>query len=249
MRDVSVVLPTFEEHRTVGSVIEAVLDIPRCGDIEIVVVDDSPTPRTRSAVHSRYAEDSRVRYATGRQAGLAQAILDGFELADGECYVVLDADGQHPPRRIRNLLDRLGVGADLAIASRYLDGGDVAPDWSWQRRVVSMGATTLAKLAVPTARKLTDPLSGFFAVDADVVDPVRGELNPAGYKILLELLVRCPIHEIAEVPYSFGARVDGESNLGAREFVDYLRHLGRLSVAARRSNVRVVPCEVVDDVA
>jgi dolichol-phosphate mannosyltransferase len=243
-RDVSVVLPTYEEHRTVCSVIEAARGVLEDRDYEIVVVDDSATTRTADVIHDTYHHDARVRWRHRDGSGLASAVLDGFGMADGERYVVLDADGQHPPRRIYNLLVRLDAGADLAVCSRHVDGGQVAGEWPAYRRLISQGAETLAQLAVPTARKLSDPMSGYFAVEAEAVDGVRDRLRPSGYKILLELVARCPIREIAEVPYTFEEREEGSSNLGPREYARYVRHLARLSVPARRDSVRVVAEEV-----
>jgi len=243
-RSVSVVLPTFEEHRTVGGVIEAVRGVLEDRDYEIVVVDDSETWRTVEALEERYFTDARVTWLHREKSGLASAVLDGFDIAHGDRYVVLDADGQHPPRRVANLLYRLDDGADLAVCSRHVDGGQVAGEWPTHRRVISRGAETLAQLAVPTARKLSDPMSGYFAVEADVVDPVRERLRPHGYKILLELVARCPVREIAEVPYTFEERDEGASNLGPREYARYVRHLARLTVPARRDSVRVVSPEV-----
>jgi len=243
-RSVSVVLPTYEEHRTVGGVIEAVRDVLEDRDYEIVVVDDSETMRTVNVIRECYDDDPRVRLYPRHQSGLASAVLVGFQFADGDRYAVLDADGQHPPRRVANLLYRLDDGADLAVCSRHVDGGQVAGEWPVHRRLISRGAETLAQLAVPTARKLSDPMSGYFAVEADVVDPVRERLRPSGYKILLELVARCPVREIAEVPYTFEEREEGTSNLGPREYARYIRHLARLTVPARRDSVQVVTPEV-----
>jgi dolichol-phosphate mannosyltransferase len=244
MTDVAVVLPTYQESQTIGSVIEAARDAVGDRDYSILVVDDSPDDRTASAVRNRYVTDDRVRVWHRQGDGLASAVLEGFDRAEGDRYVVLDADGQHPPRRIRNLLYRLDDGADLAVCSRHVDGGEVAGEWPTHRRCISRGAETLAQLAVPTARKLSDPMSGYFAVEADVVDPVRERLRPSGYKILLELVARCPVREIAEVPYTFEERDEGASNLGPREYARYVRHLARLTVPARRDSVRVVSPEV-----
>jgi dolichol-phosphate mannosyltransferase len=239
-----VILPTYEEHRTICSVIEAARSVLDSRDYEIVVVDDSPTTRTVDVVHDAYHHDARVDWLHRQGDGLASAVLEGFDCAEGDRYVVLDADGQHPPRRVANLLYRLDAGADLAVCSRHVEGGQVAGDWPTHRRLISQGAEALAQLAVPTARKLSDPMSGYFAVEADVVDPVRERLRPSGYKILLELVARCPIREIAEVPYTFEERDEGASNLGPREYARYAQHLARLTVPARRDSVRVVSGEV-----
>jgi dolichol-phosphate mannosyltransferase len=241
--EVSVVLPTLDEPQTVAGVIEAARSVLEDRDHEVVVVDDSPTRATVDVLKERYDEEPRVLWEHRQGDGLASAVLRGFELAEGRRYVVLDADGQHPPRRIRNLLVRLDAGADLAVCSRHVDGGSVAGDWPLHRQLVSQGADALARLAVPTARKLSDPMSGYFAVEADVVDGVRERLRPSGYKILLELLARAPVREVAEVPYSFEERAAGESALGAREYARYVEHLVRLSVPARRESVHVVTAE------
>jgi len=161
-------------------------------------------------------------------------VIRGFEAAAGETYVVCDADGQHPPAAALELAHRVAYdGADLAIGSRHTPDGEVAEAWPMGRRIISLGADYLARAAVPPARGLTDPLSGLFAVDAAVVDPALDRLDPAGYKVLLELLARCPIDEVVEVGYRF-APADSNSNLGPREYARYLRHLGRLSVPSRR---------------
>ncbi|WP_435067707.1 polyprenol monophosphomannose synthase [Haloplanus sp. C73] len=243
-RAVTVVLPTYDERQTICSVIEAVRGILEDRDYEIVVVDDSPTSRTVDVVHDAYHHDARVRWRHRGGSGLASAVLEGFDVAAGERYVVLDADGQHPPRRIVNLLHRLDAGADIAICSRHVDGGQVAGDWPTHRHLISRGAEALAQLAVPTARKLSDPMSGYFAVEADVVEPVRERLRPSGYKILLELVARCPVREIAEVPYTFEQRIDGASSLGPREYLKYANHLIRLTIPSRRQSVQVVTPEV-----
>lgn len=242
-REVSVVLPTFEEHRTVGGVVEAARSVLSERDYEIVVVDDSETRRTVEVLADRYHDDPRVRWYRRGGSGLASAVLEGFDRARGERYVVLDADGQHPPRRVHNLLVHLDAGADVAVCSRHVDGGEVAGEWPLHRRVISAGADGLARLAVPTARKLSDPMSGYFAVEADVVDGVRERLRPSGYKILLEILARAPVRQIAEVPFTFDERDAGESNLGMREYARFARHLARLSIPARRESVRVVSAD------
>jgi len=225
---VSAILPTYEEPDTAPDIVATLREY---GVGEVVVVDDSPTRATVEAVLEAVPETTIIRRGGD---GLAAAVIRGFEAASGETYVVCDADGQHPPAAALELAHRVAYdGADLAIGSRHTPDGEVAEAWPMQRRIISLGADYLARAAVPPARGLTDPLSGLFAVDAAVVDPALERLAPAGYKVLLELLARCPVEEVVEVGYRF-APADSESNLGAREYVRYLRHLGRLSVPSRR---------------
>lgn len=72
-------------------------------------------------------------------------------------------------------------------------------------------------------------MSGFFAVRTAAVDP--GELRPRGFKILLEMLVRNPGLRVAEVPFTFAKRQDGDSKASGREAVRYLRQLAGLRMA------------------
>lgn len=240
MVEVSVVVPTYQESETIAGVVEAVRD-NLAVDHEVIVVDDSPDPATYAVVDELPSRPGSwvsiwKRWPQHQSTDLSSAVLQGFDVAEGDRYVVLDGDGQHPPRKVSNLLLRLEGGADVAIASRHADGGGVDDDWPLHRRVVSTGAAALSKAAVPQARPLTDPMSGFFAVRADVVDPVRAQLRPHGYKVLLELLARCPVEDVQEVPYTFQKRAGGGSNLGPREYVRFALHLGRLVVPSRRSS-------------
>lgn len=246
-RDVAAIVPTFGESQTIASVVEGLRDAlaPRY-DWSVLVVDDTPDISTVEILEERYRNDPRVAWYHRQGSGLSSAVLEGFDRADARWYAVLDGDGQHPPARVRNLVGRLEQGADLAVASRHVDGGRVAGEWPTHRRLISYGADVLARAAVPTARKLSDPMSGFFAVDAELVDAVRDRLDPCGFKILLELCARAPIGEIHEVPYTFEERVGGESSLGPPEYARYVRHLARLSIPARRASVRVVSGEVGD---
>jgi dolichol-phosphate mannosyltransferase len=147
----------------------------------------------------------------------------------------MDADGQHPVGSTLSCIRAVQDGADLCAGTRHNEQGSVADDWPLWRRAVSHGATALAWGAVPPARNVSDPMSGMFAVRRDVVEAVRDQLRPAGYKIMLELLARCPLDRVEERGYTFKERSAGGSNLGAQEYVDYVRHLARLSVPSRQS--------------
>jgi dolichol-phosphate mannosyltransferase len=96
--------------------------------------------------------------------------------------------------------------------------------------VLSRGSSTLAKLLFPSQlRRVTDPMSGFFLVRRERL--VAHTLHADGFKILLEVLARCAPLRVAEVPYTFGDRVAGDSKASLREGFRYLRHLLRLRLA------------------
>jgi len=228
---VSAIIPTYCEADTAPAVIE---QLQAHGITETIVVDDSPTLATAHAIR---AADPDTTVIHRSDDGLASAVLRGFAAATGEVYLVGDGDGQHPPAAAAEIAATVSnTPADLVLGTRHADGGRVADDWPAHRRLISRGADLLARAAVPPARAVSDPMTGLFAVDAAVVDAALPRLRPAGYKISLELLARCAIEDVREVGYSFETS-GSESNLGAREYLRYLRHLTRLAGPSRSPSV------------
>jgi dolichol-phosphate mannosyltransferase len=114
-------------------------------------------------------------------------------------------------------------GSDVVVASRYCDLGGLG-DFGRVRTYVSEGSTMLARLAFPNALAgITDPMSGFFLIRRDAID--LRELQPRGFKILLEILCRTPELRKSEVPFQFGERFAGESKASLQEGVRYVRQL------------------------
>ncbi|MHA1595097.1 MAG: glycosyltransferase, partial [Candidatus Baldrarchaeia archaeon] len=154
--------------------------------------------------------------------GLGSAVVDGFKIARGKVLGVMDADLQHPPEKILELLSAVENGADIAIASRYVEGGEIE-NWGLRRKIISKGATTLVHMLIPAFKQIKDPLSGFFLVRRKVVENIN--LNPQGFKILLEILTKGNYSTVVEVPYRFKGRELGESKLNFKEYIKYLHQL------------------------
>jgi len=235
MTQACAVVPTLNE------VAVAPGTVARLGELDcldgILVIDDSPDGATAAAVERGVDHGHVGTIVRDNGADLSGAVVRGIESVSADHLIVMDGDGQHPVNAVPELLGELEDGADVVVGSRNATGGEVVTDWETHRRILSEGARQLSQLAVPLARRLSDPMSGMFAVDATLVEPEA--LHPIGYKILLEILGRCPISQVREVPIEFGARAAGSSNLGLREQWQFIRHLGRLTVPARQPNVRV----------
>src|SRR5262249_9847350 len=125
-------------------------------------------------------------------------------------------------------------GADLVVATRYAGAGSAGGLSSRLRGLASRGAGAAAKVLFPRALAGgSDPMGGVFAVRTAAGCP--RDLRPRGFKILLEVLVRTPGLRVAEVPFTFAERHDGQSKASAREAARYLRQLAalRLAVAGR----------------
>jgi len=172
-------------------------------------------------------QDARVRLFVRKGArGLAGAVIHGWKQSDADLLGVIDADLQHPPEVLPSLVAPVLDGADIAIASRYASGNGVS-EWNKFRLFVSR-AGTLA--TAPLQRKdlrVKDPLSGFFIVRRECIDGL--ELQPEGFKILLEILVKGRIRKAIEVPFEFGNRHAGKSKADFKVALQYFTLLGKLS--------------------
>lgn len=229
---VSVIVPTYNERANVVPLVDRCLSALAGTDPEILVVDDDSDDGTWRVVRDHYEHNDAIRVIRRTaQRGLATAITRGFREATEDICTVLDADLQHPPEMLPTLLRAFEDGSvDVAIASRYTDRGRIER-WSPVRRAMSRGATFLSKAMVPVSRGLSDPLSGFFAVRRRVVSDVT--LDPTGYKILLEVLARADYGRVVEIPYTFREREHGSSSLGTNQLLQFVRHLGALSIVSR----------------
>jgi putative flippase GtrA len=178
------------------------------------------------------------RHSAERVGGLSGAVAAGIEASSSPFVVVMDGDLQHPPQ-LAPVLVATGEreGADVVIGSRYTGGGDNAGLDGASRRIVSSSATWCARALFPgRLRRVTDPMSGFFAVRRDRLHLT--DLRPHGFKILLEVVVRHPGLRMTEVGFVFGERFAGESKASLREGMRYVRHLTRLRVTGYAASVR-----------
>jgi len=231
----AVVIPTFREPESAPIVVE---HVQAATGADVLVVDDSPDNVTRRAVETQ--TDAAV--IDGPGDGLASAILHGISTTTADRVAVCDADLQHPPGTVAQLLEQLD-DHDLAIGSRHLMSGGVTDEWAAHRRAISYGGDLLARAAVPQTRWVSDPMSGLFAVRRDLV-AARDDLNPVGYKALVEILARCPVQRIVEVPFQFGDREYGSSGLDWREHVRFAQHLVRLIAPSRSASVELSTASV-----
>jgi dolichol-phosphate mannosyltransferase len=217
------VVPTFNEAENVERVISRCRKAMDGMDYELIVVDDDSPDETWRIAEEAGAGTDRVNvHRRQTERGLGTAVAFGFERATKEFCVVIDADLQHPPELIPELVNHVSEYVDIVIGSRYQKGGRVV-NWPLSRQVISHGAIALTKLCIGEARGLNDPLSGFFLVRRSVVD--EASLDPRGYKILLEVLVECDYAHVVEVPYRFDERERGSSKLTADAIRAFLAHL------------------------
>lgn len=226
----SLVIPTYKESKNIKNIVRILtelLDEVIPDDYELIVVDDDSPDRTWEIAQSLLPDYPQLRVMRRQdEKGLSTAVIRGWQAARGEILGVIDGDLQHPPEVLLKLLAEIEEGADLAVASRHVEGGGVS-EWSFSRRILSRGAQTLGLIVLPgVVGRVSDPMSGYFLVRRHAI--VGKTMNPLGYKILIEVLGRGKIGQIAEVGYVFQERQAGESKVTWKQYVEYLGHLFRL---------------------
>jgi dolichol-phosphate mannosyltransferase len=220
--EISVVVPTFSEAENVTE-LHSRLHAALAGESwELIFVDDDSPDGTADLVRALSSADPRIRciQRIGRR-GLSTAVIEGALSSSAPLIAVMDADLQHDETILPAMIEQLRAGnLDIVVGSRYVAGGGTG-DWDERRKTVSRIAGRLAKGLVP--ENLNDPMSGFFAVRAQVVRDAARHLSGYGYKILLDLFVSAgrPLR-FAEVPYTFKPRVHGQSKLDSLVAWEYL---------------------------
>jgi ubiquinone/menaquinone biosynthesis C-methylase UbiE len=230
--DLSIILPTLNEGRHLGRMLDYLT--AAYPGARILVSDDGSTDATRETV-SRFAGHN-VRFLDRSAApvhGLTASVLEAIRQVETPLFVVLDADGQHPPRKVAEAANLLRLGSDLVVGSRI----EVEAEWSWVRRLLSYAGTALGKLSLLVRGKSYlsyDILSGFFGVRTEffhcVAPPetLATRFRPKGYKVLFDLLKALPRREeIEEVYFRFETRQGGLSKLNARVYREYFKSVFR----------------------
>lgn len=222
--DLSIVVPTYNEALALEDLCRALQAVMSQTDLkyEIVIVDDNSPDGTADRA-DQLAQDFPVRVLRRPgKLGLSSAVLDGWAISQGEVLAVTDADLSHDPAVFPSMVASIQQGgAEVAVGSRYISGGGMG-NWPLYRQIVSRTAVVMGSLICP----VRDVTSGFVALRRSVIEGVK--LNPIGFKIGLELLVRGRYETFCEIPYVFQDRAKGSSKLGWKEIRNYLVQLGQL---------------------
>ncbi len=227
----ALVIPTLCEAENIGGLLEHVRSVldPLGIRYEILVVDDDSNDGTGDVVSKIAMQDRRVRLLVRKgQRGLSGAILHGWQNTDATILGVMDADLQHPPELLPQLVAGIRSGNDIVIGSRYTPGGDLGK-WNPVRKLLSAAAVWVTWPLQERKLRAKDPMSGFFLVRRSCLQQIP--FQQSGFKLLLEVLVRGRIQSVKEVPFAFGLRYRGASKANFRVAVDYARLLARLYAA------------------
>ena len=209
--------------------------------LEVVFVDDSTddTAEVIRDLQDRFSFPINLisRPPERRKNGLGGAVVEGLKVAQAPWVCVMDADLQHPPEFVPEMLRHAQKsGSDIVVGSRLATGGN-ASSLGFRRTIVSHVFAMTTRVTFPQRlRNVTDPLTGFFILRHAAVNP--DDLHPDGFKILLETLVSHPDLIVSEIPFQFGYRNAGESKASIRETIRFFRGLFRLRLAGSGNFIR-----------
>ncbi len=222
MGQVAVIIPTYNERENLPMIIERIKKTLR-SDFEIIIIDDSSPDGTGELVKDLSAKMRNLMLISRKsKAGLSSAVTTGFQYADSQILAVMDADLQHPPEKLREMLFEIQKGADIAIGSRHVSGGTIS-NWNLRRRIISKIASAIAHIFLPNTKNILDPMSGFFMLRRDVIRNIQ--LNPIGFKILLEILSKGCYRKVVEIPYTFVERKRGKTKFNIFQAINYLKQI------------------------
>jgi glycosyltransferase involved in cell wall biosynthesis len=204
---ISVVIPAYNEERTVGNVVSDIISVMGSLEMpyEILVVDDGSTDTTRQ-IATRY---KATVLSNGKNQGKGYALRKGFQHVKGDIVVTVDADGSHKPKEIINLIHPLFNGVDIAAGSRFL-----GPRRDSTSRLNRLGNILFnIVIMVLTGKLITDSQTGFRAFKKCVLQSI--ELQSHGYEIETELTVKVLKNGfvVQEVPICCEKRQTGKSRL------------------------------------
>ena len=224
MMKVSIIIPTYNEAKNIPFLIEEIFGVADKSKInlEFIIVDDnSPdgTGKIAEGLASKYP--IRVINRAGK-LGLGAAVVEGFNLSDREYVGVMDGDMSHNPVIINQMIISLADN-DIAIGSRFEEGGSVEENWGWHRVIIAKSGKFMAQIITG----VKDPLSGYFFMKKSVIDGVN--LKTKGYKILLEILVKGKYKKVKEFPYTFRIRKYSASKLNTKECLLFLGQIIKYS--------------------
>jgi dolichol-phosphate mannosyltransferase len=215
----SIIVPTYNESKNIEALLGRIFSAlkPNYTPYEVVVVDDNSPDGTAEIAEALKSKFDLKVVKRPRKISLASAVMNGFKVASGDVLCVIDADLSHPPEAIPQMLKEIS-NAEVVIGSRCVPEGG-ATNWPWFRRMISAFAQNLAK----PLTKVCDNTSGFFMIKKSVLD--GADINPIGFKILLEILVKGKYTKVKEVPIVFNDREGGKSKMGSKQIIEYLKQL------------------------
>lgn len=222
--DLTIIIPTLNEEGNIYQMLRLLKFYYR--DAEIFVVDDGSRDKTRYLVRKAQIQNKNIRWINRKDRpihGITASVVEGIRDCTTKYYVVIDADFQHPIEKIKEIHERLSE-YDLVIGRRISEAG-----WDWKRKALSETAIFMGKVRLMLNGKIIDDVvSGFFGGKTYFTKYIfswhSSKFQMAGYKVLFDILKYMPTNmKVGYVDYNFMLRAKGESKLGKKQIIEYMK--------------------------
>jgi glycosyltransferase involved in cell wall biosynthesis len=240
-----VIIPAYNEEHSLPTVLKELAE--QLPDFDVLVISDGSADRTASVARAAGVIVVELPF----NLGIGGALRTGFAYAARQGYdrgVQFDADGQHDSEQVRCLLAALDAGADMAIGSRFAEGGAAAYDVGRVRRAAMRFLRVLVRVMV--GQRFTDTSSGFRAFNRSVLE-LFAATYPVEFMDSVEALVlACNAgFRVDEVAVNMRGRTGGAPSTGGIKLVYYYVRLVVVVLAsASRTNRRMQRARAHDDV-
>jgi dolichol-phosphate mannosyltransferase len=236
-----VIIPTYNELENLPLIMGRVHKARP--EVHVLVVDDSSPDGTGDLADQLALADPDRVHVLHRTAkdGLGAAYLAGFAWGLARKYSVLvemDADGSHAPEQLYRLLDAIDQGADLAIGSRYVEGGTVR-NWPWRRLVLSKTANTYSRLLLGVG--IHDITAGYRAYRREALEKLDlSAVDSKGYCFQIDLTWRTinSGFTVVEVPITFTERELGVSKMSGSNIREAMTKVAQWGIGGRIDQAR-----------
>lgn len=215
-KDVSVVLPTYNEEGNIGRLIKALKQHLKRYDYEVIVVDDNSKDKTPKIIDDLAKKGRVVALHRYRIKGIFSAIQDGIKISRGKIIVIMDADFSHPPHIVPKLLAHI-EDYDMVSGSRFIKGSGIEAPFI--RKIPTIALNIVVRLIL--GLKPHDLTGGFHAIKKDKFNELRFRYKTVFGEFDMELfyLANRKRWRIKEVPFTYNYREEGAS-----KFSDSLTH-------------------------
>ncbi len=224
----TIIIPTLNEEKNMKNIL-SLLEKQYVG-INIIIADDGSKDKTQEVVLNKNKKNKNIVLldrSKKKVKGLTASVVDAIQNTKTKYFVVMDGDLQHPPNKIKNIINELEKGCMVVVGERE----KIIVNWQWYRKIISKTAIILGKIRLfGKSLKINDLMSGFFGANTDFVKKLlknkRNKFEMRGYKVLFDILKVLPKNtKIGSVKFQFGLRKEGESKIGQKQIILYMRSL------------------------
>jgi dolichol-phosphate mannosyltransferase len=233
-----VIVPTYNESENIERIAQSVRSL----GYDLLIVDDGSPDGTGDIADALSGPDSGILVLhRAEKNGLGPAYIAGFDKGLALGYDILcemDADFSHDPEDLPRLIGAVEAGADLAIGSRYVPGGDTE-GWPWHRRALSRGGNAYASVLLGlSVRDATAGFRAFRDTTLRKIDPATCQASGYGFQVEMAWRTERAGLEIVEVPITFKDRVNGESKMDATIALEAIGLITRWGIVDRFNRSR-----------